>query len=270
VRLIRAFGDGATGRGSGEAVSSAGAGSETGAGSSAGAARPHIVGLTATEGSPLALESDQAFVLSCGGEQAVAATKSVMEQAVFYDVLFRKAEGVGELDLEALADALERTLDADLPPSLADRLSRLTAAPTLYFAGRNDGVGEELALKTNEITRKRSGFLEGTYALHGVEEVLTSDEVVVLVEPFEEEQARFEEVLVGEVGMEVVAIASRQTRFPTLVLPDPADGGVQSDYMPYLQLAAGWNLLVAIGMAAGVNVDKPERARKIGNEYRGG
>jgi glucosamine--fructose-6-phosphate aminotransferase (isomerizing) len=27
-------------------------------------------------------------------------------------------------------------------------------AGTIYFAGRNDGVAEELTLKTNEITRK--------------------------------------------------------------------------------------------------------------------
>jgi len=34
----------------------------------------------------------------------------------------------------------------------------------------NNGVAEELALKTNEITRKKSAFLEGTFAVHGIEE----------------------------------------------------------------------------------------------------
>ncbi|GHT40239.1 hypothetical protein FACS189443_0300 [Planctomycetales bacterium] len=33
-------------------------------------------------------------------------------------------------------------------------------------------------------------------------------------------------------------------------------------------LIAGWNLLVQIGVACGVDLDKPKRARKIGNEYQ--
>ena len=40
-------------------------------------------------------------------------------------------------------------------------------------------------------------------------------------------------------------------------------------YDPFLQLMAGWNLLVQIGVALGINLDKPQRARKIGNEFEG-
>ena len=36
-----------------------------------------------------------------------------------------------------------------------------------------------------------------------------------------------------------------------------------------LQLLAGWNILVQIGVALGINLDKAERARKIGNEFIG-
>ena len=31
--------------------------------------------------------------------------------------------------------------------------------------------------------------------------------------------------------------------------------------------AAGWNILVGTGVALGINLDKPQRARKVGNEY---
>jgi glucosamine--fructose-6-phosphate aminotransferase (isomerizing) len=34
-------------------------------------------------------------------------------------------------------------------------------------------------------------------------------------------------------------------------------------------LCAGWNLLMEIGMALEINLDKPERARKVGNELVG-
>ena len=34
-------------------------------------------------------------------------------------------------------------------------------------------------------------------------------------------------------------------------------------------MAAGWNLLVEVGMQLGINLDKPQRARKVGNEFVG-
>ncbi len=49
--------------------------------------------------------------------------------------------------------------------------------------------------------------------------------------------------------------------FPTIIIPD---GG---QYSEYVQLAAGWNILVETGIALGIDLDKPERARKVGNEY---
>ncbi|MDZ7372234.1 MAG: sugar isomerase, partial [candidate division KSB1 bacterium] len=129
-----------------------------------------------------------------------------------------------------------------------------------YFSGYNDGVAEELTLKTNEITRKKSDFLEGTYAVHGIEEVMDTEDIVFVVDPIEEEVEKFQEVLVKGVGLTVAAIADKPTPFPTLRVPDVGE------MTPYVYLAAGWNLLVEIGLALGVNLDKPERARKVGNE----
>jgi glucosamine--fructose-6-phosphate aminotransferase (isomerizing) len=57
----------------------------------------------------------------------------------------------------------------------------------------------------------------------------------------------------------VIAVASRLTRFPTL--PIPALDGLDC----YIRLAAGWNLLVEIGLALKIDLDKAERARKVGN-----
>jgi glucosamine--fructose-6-phosphate aminotransferase (isomerizing) len=149
---------------------------------------------------------------------------------------------------------LEDELDADMVGAIA-------GASVVYFAGRNDGVAEELALKTNEITRKKSAFLEGTYAVHGVEEVMDSDEVVIVVDPFPAEVGKFQEVLVDGVGLKVFAISSQETFFPTIRIPS------LPDYDTCLQLLAGWNVLVHVGVANGINLDKPVRARKVGNEF---
>lgn len=216
--------------------------------------------VAAASGTPIPEEADDAFILRCGKEEAVAATKSVVEEALFYETLYRRADGRSDLDTATLAQQLEAALTLRIPKEAVDAA---VAAPIIYFAGRNDGVAEELTLKTNEITRKKSDFLEGTYAVHGIEEVMRGDELVVLIDPFPEEEEKFRRVLEEGVGLTVIAIADRETMFPTIRIPEAEEGA------EYVQLLAGWNLLVEIGIAAGIDLDKPERARKVGNEFDG-
>ncbi|MFP4426553.1 MAG: SIS domain-containing protein [Spirochaetaceae bacterium] len=219
-----------------------------------------ITAIAATGEAPIPREADQAYILSCGKEEAVAATKSVVEQALYYDILYRILTEKRMIDFGSLAEAMDRALRVEISREIIDAAVK---APMIYFAGRNDGVAEELTLKTNEITRKKSDFLEGTYAVHGIEEVMREDELVVLVDPFPEEEEKFQTVLEEGVGLTVIAIADRETQFPTIRV---AEAGVDA---PYLQLLAGWNLLVEIGLATGIDLDKPERARKVGNEFQG-
>jgi len=149
-------------------------------------------------------------------------------------------------------------LEAELPPALVERIAQ---APTIYFAGRNNGVAEELTLKTNEIAHKKSDYLEGTYAVHGIEEIMQPQEVVVVIDPFPAEIEKFKTTLVDGVGMAVIAVAEEETIFPTIRIPR-VEG-----YRTVLQVLAGWNILVQVGVALGINLDKAQRARKIGNEF---
>jgi glucosamine--fructose-6-phosphate aminotransferase (isomerizing) len=224
------------------------------------AGHSHRYSLTAFADSKLESLATAGYVLSCGEEGAVAATKSVVEQALFYQALLESAAGAPTLEtrLNGLADCLQTALAADVDAALVERIAR---AGTIYWAGRNDGVAEELALKTNEITRRPADFLEGTYAVHGVEEVMNADDVVIWIDPYADSEAKFAEVLEQGVGLSIIAVASRDTRFPTVRVPDAGD------LAPFVHMAAGWNLLVATGLALGVNLDKPERARKVGNEF---
>lgn len=222
---------------------------------------PHLYGLIANEKTLLQELSAEGFVLSCGKEGAVAATKSVVEQALFYHALLEHVAGKPALagKLKELSSQFRDTLKSPIDAGIIDKLSR---AGTIYFAGRNDGVAEELTLKTNEITRKKSDYLEGTYAVHGIEEVMNRDDVVIWIDPYTDSEQKFADVLVKGVGMTVVAIADRETQFPTIRIP-------KSDLPAYLYMAAGWNLLVEIGVKLGINLDKPVRARKVGNEFVG-
>ncbi len=216
--------------------------------------------LTAHHDTPLGKLAHNTHVLSCGNENAVAATKSVIEQALVYDIMLRSAANDEMPDTKQLAALLDRVLTLDID---ADLIKKIIASDILYFSGRNDGVAEELALKTNEITRKKSAYLEGTYAAHGIEEVMTENETVVLIDPYQNQEEKFMDVLRKGVGINIIAIAARETLFPTIVIPE------LDEMNEYLQLAAGWNLLVETGIRMDINLDQPVRARKIGNEFTG-
>jgi glucosamine--fructose-6-phosphate aminotransferase (isomerizing) len=217
-----------------------------------------IFGMTANMNTKLEEIATDTHIISCGKENAVAATKSVIEQALFYDSLLRNLRKEKMEGLPALAEKTEKVLTMSIDSGIIDIIRNATM---IYFAGRNNGVAEELALKTNEITRKKSAFLEGTFAVHGIEEVMNKSEVLIWVDPFDGEQDKFNECLVRGVGVNVVAISSVKTMFPTILIPG------DNQYAEYLQLAAGWNILVETGIALGVDLDKPQRARKVGNEY---
>lgn len=216
--------------------------------------------LTAFQDAPLGKLSDDEFILNCGKEEAVAATKSVIEQALFYQKLLYDLMGkeISKEMLNTLANLSQQVLEMAIDPEITALIKN---APIIYFAGRNVGVAEEATLKTNEITRKKSAYLEGTYAVHGIEEVMEAGETVILVDPYPEEEAKFKEVLVDGVGLNVIAISSRKTIFPTIEIP------ALKGFDHYLQLQACWNVLIEVGIAAGVDLDKPERARKVGNEF---
>jgi len=216
-----------------------------------------IFGVTANGNTPVTELADRANILSCGTENAVAATKSVAEQGLFYQALLKSLEGKDLTGLKEAGDAVEEALTLEIDPAIIEKIAN---ADQIYFAGRNNGVAEELTLKTNEITRKKSDYLEGTYAAHGIEEVMTERDVLIVIDPFEDEEAKFRECLTDGVGMNIIAISSRKTSFDSVVIPD---GG---EYKNYVELAAGWSLLVETGIKLGVNLDKPVRARKVGNE----
>lgn len=226
------------------------------------AGHPNRYSLTAFADSKLESVATRGFVLTCGPEGAVAATKSVVEQALFYRSLLEEVADRPALSgrREELAQAVQTALTHQVPAEITERIAR---AGTIYWAGRNEGVAEELTLKTNEITRKAADYLEGTYAVHGIEEVMNADDVLIWVEPYAESEPKFADVLQKNIGMSIVAISSRPTPFPTIPIPDAGDLG------PFVQMAAGWNVLVEVGLYLGIDLDKPTRARKVGNEFAG-
>ncbi|HEY1096665.1 MAG TPA: SIS domain-containing protein, partial [Alphaproteobacteria bacterium] len=209
--------------------------------------------LTATANSKITELADKSIILSCGKEQATAATKSVFEQALIYQSLLQGHEWAHK---NQAADICHELLTQKISNEIIDILAPATC---LYFAGRNDGVAEELTLKSYEITRKNSDYLEGTYILHGVEEVMQKTDTVILIEPFAADIEKIQSLIEQNIGLKIVAMASFDTPFPTIKLPALAG------FHNYFQLMTGWNLLTATGLANGINLDQTRRARKLGN-----
>ena len=214
--------------------------------------------LSANPDTPIRQACVDGHVLGCGWEEAVAATKSVVEQGLFCESIFWHLAGKDmKPALKGLPEKLEQALTLEIPAEIVEWVK---GAHTIYFSGYNDGVAEELTLKTNEITRRKSDFLEGTYAVHGIEEVMQEGDIVFVVDPIESEYEKFQSVFQGA-GVHVVAISTKQTPFEkTIVVPEAGE------LQPYVYLCAGWNVLVEVGISDGINLDKPERARKVGNE----
>ena len=218
----------------------------------------NVIAVVAHENTEIFNAVDDVYLLKSGHEKAVAATKTVVEQALFYDILFRKSNHKQLPDLNKLGRLMEQVLTFQIPEKV---VGQLVSAGMIYFSGRNNGVSEELALKANEIARKKSDYLEGTYAVHGIEEVMSTNETVILVNPFPTEEPKIQKTLVDEIGMTVMAISSQKTSFPTLRIPD------YGEFNPYLELAMGWNLLIETALSQGLDLDHPQRARKVGNEF---
>ena len=173
--------------------------------------------LSANKGTLLEEACKETFVLTCGWEKAVAATKSVIEQALFYESILWNIDNKNDPpSFSELAGKIEEALILPINPDIIEAAAE---APTIYIAGYNDGLAEELTLKTNEITRKKSDFLEGTYAVHGIEEVMEDSDIVFVVDPIEEEIDKFQEVLVKGVGLIVIAIADWDTPFTPIRIP---------------------------------------------------
>lgn len=217
----------------------------------------NLFGLTCNKNSLLEEYSKRTVVLEIGSETAVAATKSAVAQACFYELLLSRWAGV-KVNKSSLAEDFEKTLNIPVAVEIIDAMA---GADHIYFAGKNSGVAEELALKTPETVRKKSAFFPGTYLLHGVEEVISPKDVIILVDEFPDHQEKIKKIFVDGIGTMVVSISAEKSIFPNISLSmrDVFNNN-------YVRLAAGWRLLAETGLNLGINLDKPERARKIGNE----
>lgn len=215
------------------------------------------VGLTIDPVSPLIKFSDFSYILSCGFEKAVAATKSVVNEALFFDSFIYH---LSKNDFNSFLKTLYKTAGVILKKKIEKNIIETASiAKTIYFIGPDNGVGEELALKAIEITRKQAFFFEGTRVFHGIEEILKPKDLIILIRPFKNEEKNYLRLL--NTGVKIIAINDKKIGFPTILIPP------NHDIKSYVELFIGWKLLVEVGLKLGINIDKPRRVKKVGNPF---
>ncbi|MEK6869205.1 MAG: SIS domain-containing protein [Nanoarchaeota archaeon] len=224
--------------------------------------------VTAVPDSILAKKCKDRIIMQCGFEKGVAATKSVIEQGLILDSLvlnLAKNQGkkinFGKIKRYAsgASKSILWNINANVPNNMVNDLAN---ASSIYFIGRKTGVADEITLKAHEIARKSAFFYPDTHIVHGIEESIESNPIVLF------EPSKFKNFIGDFTGFSkringnLYGIDSKR-----LI------GGVKIKSTPYFEnyclLAAGWGLLKNIAKKQNINIDKPRKAVKVGNPYKG-
>ena len=224
------------------------------------------VAVTAVEDSILADRSDEKIILSCGFEQGVAATKSVVEQGLIYDSLIHHlSNNQGKkVNFSSLKEELTKTALAirnNVNVTLdKDTLATLVESNNYFMVGLDNGVAEEITLKSYEIARKMALFYPDTHIVHGVEEAIEGNCAVIFrPSAFKEYLSDFQ-TFSDKTNCQLIGIDNQGSLLGV-------DVDINETFSNYCLLAAGWGLLRSVGNELQLDIDHPEKASKVGNPY---
>lgn len=227
------------------------------------------VAITAVADSILAQRSDEKIILTCGFEKGVAATKSVVEQALVYDSLIHhlaKIQGK-EIDFDLLKNELKKTAFAiknNINLKIKDTLlEKLANSKNYFIVGLDNGMAEEITLKSYEISRKMALFYPDTHIVHGVEEAI-EEGFAIIFRPsnFKDYISDFEKFS-GKTNCQLIGVDNHDL-IPGVKI-EISDG----TFVNYCLLAAGWGILRNVANKLNLDIDHPEKASKVGNPFEG-
>ncbi len=186
-------------------------------------------------------------------ERAVAATASVFAQALYLAqaVLTMSAQ---RQTLSSLREEVQRVLELDLALD-AEQTRALSESSRIFWADGGSGVGAELALKTMEVAGLPGLYAPGNLLLHGIEETLSSTDLVIWIDPAPEDRA-LREAVTDSTGASSLVLGGASSAWPL------RDVGALA---PLVQLVLGWRVIEALAVSKGRDPDRPRRARKVGN-----
>jgi glucosamine--fructose-6-phosphate aminotransferase (isomerizing) len=229
----------------------------------------YTVALTNDPGSDLASEADDVLPLEAGPENAVAASKTYLNQVAALGLLAAHAAGEGERFAAGIATTAE--LLEQMLPDLESRVRRIAlpfaSVGRMFVVGRGIqfGTAREIALKLLETCRVAAEPLTATDLAHGpvaaldslfpVWAVATDDETLDVVV---EAAARIREAgatLIAS-GPAAAAIPDAQYCLPVPTPPNPL-------LAPLLSVVPGQLFAGAVARAKGLDPDRPRGLSKV-------
>lgn len=219
-----------------------------------------VFAVTSSKSSPLGQVAGNTYVLQSGKEKAVAATKSIVEQSVFAECLVRYLAGEEILNsgqFKNVAKVMDQNIKCEIDPKL---LVLISGARTIYFTGGSFGIGEEIALKFNELAKKKTKYIPGTQILHGSEEVIEKGDVVFVLfaDRYKPYYDRFKQMR-EKTGCYIFTVGNGST-----LSEFHLDIGMVDSFKPYCILSYFWNILTKFALMKGFSLDKGEKIVKVG------
>jgi glucosamine--fructose-6-phosphate aminotransferase (isomerizing) len=229
----------------------------------------YVVGFTNDPASELANECDAVLALRAGPEQAVAATKTYVNQVAGLGLLAAHAAGRGD----EFADGLRATADAmrELVDSVVTRIASV-AIPFAY-AGRMFVVGRgaefatarEIALKLLETCRIAAEPLTATDLAHGPIAALDS---LFPVWAIASDDATLPAVVEAverahEAGATIIASGNAAAAIPRAEYLLPSPPAPSPLLAPLLSIVPGQLFASALARARGLDPDAPRGLSKV-------
>lgn len=216
-------------------------------------------GITAGIKSPLAeICQDRVYFLQQPKEKATAATKSILEQALFYDAFMHHLShenfylGAGKELTKRVAEQMQGNLRINVPSHI---LEKVVDANMIYWIDHNTGVCEELSLKTKEITGIPSQYIAGTDILHGHAKAIQHGDVIMVGSQYSPKDINDLKAMAADTRAHIFSL-EKQRGFKSL------DAETTKGYESYSLIPAGWNLLLNIARAIGKNPDEAKDIKK--------
>jgi glucosamine--fructose-6-phosphate aminotransferase (isomerizing) len=238
-----------------------------------GHTQPSII--TATPDSPITqdVSAPHLHVLDCGKERAVAATKSVIEQALLLLYAVTQCDDRIEIAPELLLNTM-RAMEAALDRApQAEAVSLLAQARQVYVFGPEDGCAAEIALKLPELTGIQSLYFGGALGIHGPLQAYDSQarQPIIVLRPsvdfirsLAEKEPNAPMIVIG--AQEVLDAAPQGAiKIP---LSMESKGLFEKDFAAFEALAYCWRLFVDVGVSIGRDLDNPTKLSKVATESK--
>ncbi len=222
-------------------------------------------GITAEKESPLAeICQDRVYFLQQPPEKATAATKSVIEQALFYDAFMHHLShdkfylGAGKELTKRVAEQMQANLGIEVPQHM---LEKIVHAKMIYWIDHNTGVCEELALKTKEIAGMPSQYIAGTDILDGHAAAIKKDEetkktdVIIVGSQYSPKDINNLKAMADSREADIFSL-EKQRGFKSL------GAHTTKGYEGYSRITAGWKLLLDVAKANGKDPDEAQHIQK--------